>query len=61
MPTILSGIQPHLQEDDVVVLSPMASSFSSFKNYKERGDTFVSAVKERYKNGTIGPDATSLQ
>lgn len=48
--TILSGIHPHLRKGDVVLLSPAGSSFSHFKNAKERGDLFIKAVKERYNN-----------
>ena len=43
-PTVLSGIQPHIQKGDVVLLSPAAASFASFKDYKERGDLFAQAV-----------------
>lgn len=48
MPTILSGIHPNTYDGDIVLLSPAATSFASFKNYKERGDAFVQAVRDRY-------------
>jgi UDP-N-acetylmuramoylalanine--D-glutamate ligase len=51
METILSGIYPHLQEGDVVLLAPAAASFGSFANYKERGDAFSAAVRKRYSSG----------
>jgi len=33
-------------ENAVVVLSPAAASFGLFKNYKERGNEFISCVKK---------------
>lgn len=50
MPKILSGIQPHLRPGDVVLLAPTASTYGGvpFANYKERGESFTLAVKERY-------------
>ena len=48
-PTILSGIQPHLKPKDVVLLAPAAASDSPFKNYKERGEAYLSALNERYE------------
>lgn len=49
MDTILSGIIPHLQKDDIVLLSPSCASDTPYANYKERGDDFVRAVKARFK------------
>ncbi len=34
------------KEGDVVLLSPASASFDQFKNFEERGDYFVSVVKE---------------
>lgn len=48
METILSGIHPHLQKGDVVLLSPAARSGAPFKNYKERGEAFIAAIHKRY-------------
>jgi UDP-N-acetylmuramoylalanine--D-glutamate ligase len=48
IPSILSGIQPHMQPGDVLLLSPAAASFASFSSYKERGELFTKAVMERY-------------
>ena len=31
---------------DIVLLSPASASFDQFKNFEERGDYFVSVVKE---------------
>ncbi len=44
----LSGIQPHLQEGDIVLLAPSATSFTGFTSYKDRGEQFTKAVTERY-------------
>jgi UDP-N-acetylmuramoylalanine-D-glutamate ligase len=49
METILSGIHPHLQAGDVVILSPAAKSFDHFKDYKDRSEKFTQAVKSRYE------------
>jgi len=46
--TALSGIYPHVQAGDVVLLSPGAASFVSFTSYKERGDLFAKAVAKRH-------------
>jgi UDP-N-acetylmuramoylalanine--D-glutamate ligase len=48
MPTILSGIQPHLQPGDIVLLAPGCASDKPFANYHERGSAFRQAVEERY-------------
>ncbi len=48
METILSGIHPHLQPGDIVILSPAAKSFDHFKDYKERSAKFIHAVTDRY-------------
>jgi len=45
---VFSGIQPHLQAGDLVLLSPAAASLVGFANYKDRGDKFAAAVAERY-------------
>ena len=34
------------KEGDIVLLSPASASFDQFKNFEERGDCFVSVVKE---------------
>lgn len=47
--TILSGIQPHLKSGEVVLLAPAAASATPFKNYKERGEAYLSAIQERYE------------
>jgi UDP-N-acetylmuramoylalanine--D-glutamate ligase len=49
METLLSGLHPHLQSGDVVILSPAAKSFDHFKSYKDRAEHFVKAVKDRYE------------
>ena len=51
METILSGIHPHLQAGDIVLLAPSAASDTPFDNYKQRGEAFVAAVKKRYQPG----------
>jgi UDP-N-acetylmuramoylalanine-D-glutamate ligase len=51
METILSGIHPHLEPGDVVLLSPAmkaADSNGPFATYKERGEQFGEAVRKRY-------------
>jgi UDP-N-acetylmuramoylalanine--D-glutamate ligase len=48
METLLSGIVPHLQSGDTVVLAPGQASDAPYANYKERGDAFVAAIKKRY-------------
>ena len=37
------------QSGDVVVLSPACASFGMFKNYKDRGEQFIAAVKNVHK------------
>ena len=34
------------QAGDAVLLSPACSSFDMFRDYKDRGDSFVRAVRE---------------
>jgi UDP-N-acetylmuramoylalanine--D-glutamate ligase len=48
METILSGIHPHLERGDLVLLSPAAASDAPFKDYKVRGNSFIEAIHKRY-------------
>lgn len=50
-PTLLSGLHPHLRKGDIVLLSPAATSFASFKNATDRSEQFILAVENRYKKG----------
>ncbi len=52
MPTVLSGIAPHLESGDIVLLSPAATSFASFTSYKERGLVFTQSVLQRFSPPT---------
>jgi len=42
---IVNKIALQAKQGDVVIMSPAAASFDMFKNYKDRGEQFVSAVK----------------
>jgi len=48
METILSGIHPHVQAGDVVILAPAAASDAPFADYKMRGEQFKVAIAKRY-------------
>jgi UDP-N-acetylmuramoylalanine--D-glutamate ligase len=45
MSEIVNTARAHTQPGDVVILSPACASFDMFKNYKDRGDQFITAVK----------------
>lgn len=45
MPAIVRRADEIAQSGDVVILSPAAASFDMFKNYADRGDQFIAAVK----------------
>jgi UDP-N-acetylmuramoylalanine--D-glutamate ligase len=47
----------HAQEGDAVLLSPACSSFDMYRDYKERGDVFVHAVRALV-DGTSDSEAT---
>jgi len=42
----VKAIDRNMQSDDVGLLSPAAASFDQFKNYVQRGKTFMDLVKE---------------
>lgn len=48
MENIFKSLIPHLQPNDVVLLSPTTASDQPFKDYKERGEAFIRAMKEQY-------------
>lgn len=45
MPAVVREAQSHAQPGGVVLLSPAAASFGLFKNYADRGDQFIAAVR----------------
>lgn len=65
MKDAVSYADKHAQSEDVVLLSPMCSSFDMFRSYAHRGDVFQSCVrqlesKERILHETIG-EGTSTE
>jgi UDP-N-acetylmuramoylalanine--D-glutamate ligase len=48
MENILKSIVPHLKPNDIVLLSPTTASDQPFKDYKERGEAFIRAMKGQY-------------
>lgn len=43
---IVKNIAEQARSGDVVIMSPAAASFDMFKNYKDRGEKFISAVEK---------------
>jgi UDP-N-acetylmuramoylalanine--D-glutamate ligase len=50
MPEIVDAARSVSEPGDVVIMSPACASFDMFKNYKDRGDQFKSAVRELTHN-----------
>ena len=45
MQEIVDIVQLEAKSGDIVLLSPACASFGMFKNYQDRGDQFIKAVK----------------
>ncbi len=45
MPQIVTEVAQLTKPGDVAILSPACASFDMFKNYKDRGDKFIAAVR----------------
>lgn len=43
---LVKKVAKNAQPGDVVIMSPAAASFDMFKNYKDRGEKFISAVEK---------------
>ena len=49
MTDIVNEASRRAKPGDVVVLSPACASFGMFRDYKDRGDQFIAAVKAKLK------------